>query len=110
MHLDAAFEPPVMGVADIGVAPADMGDDHGVLAVQRAEQLIRGVDGVGRGPALHQDVRRATDRPALAAEEDVAVAAHAGIARPFVAGQADETARRVEFGREPVELLSRTHR
>ena len=86
-----------MGVFDVGIAPADMGDDHGVLAFERAEQLVRGVDGVGRGLALDQDVRRAADRPALVAEEDVAVAAHAGVARPFVARQADEAARLVEF-------------
>ena len=65
----------------------------------------RGVDRVGRGLALDQDVRRAADRPALVAVEDVAVAAHAGVARPFVAGQADERARLVELGGEPVELL-----
>ena len=49
-------------------------------------------------------MRRAANGSAFAAEEDVAVAAHAGVARPFVAGQADETARRVEFRRQPVEL------
>ena len=94
-----------MGVLDIRVAPADMRDDDRVLAVERAEQLIRRVDRVGRGLALDQDVRRAADRAAFVAIEDVAVAAHAGIARPFVAGQADELARHVEFRGEPVELL-----
>ena len=104
MHLDGAFEPSVMGVFEVGVAPADMGDDHGVLAGERAEQLVRGVDGIGRGLALDQDMRRAADGAALAAEEDVAVAAHAGVARPLVAGQADEAAGLVELGRQPVEL------
>ena len=36
MHLHGALEPPVMGVVEIGVAPADMRDDHGVLAGERA--------------------------------------------------------------------------
>ena len=93
VHLDGALEPAVMGIFQIGIAPADMGDDHGILAGERAKQLVGGVDGVGRGLALHQDVRRAADRPAFAAEENVAVAAHAGVARPFVARQADEAAR-----------------
>ena len=105
MHLDGALEFAVMRVFHVGVAPADMRDHHRILAFQRAKQLVRGVDGVGRGLALDQDVRRAADRAALAAIEDVAVAAHAGVARPFVAGKADELARLVEFGGQLVELL-----
>jgi hypothetical protein len=32
MHLDGALGPPVVGVFDIGVAAADMGDDAAILA------------------------------------------------------------------------------
>ncbi len=105
MHLDGALQPAVMGIFQVGVAAADMGDDDGVLAFERAEQFVGGVDRIRRGLPLHQDVRRAPDRPALAAIEDVAIAAHAGVARPFVAGQADEPAGRVERGRQPVEFV-----
>ena len=105
MHLDGALQPSVVGELHVGIAPADMGDDDGVLVLQRLEQVVGGVDGVGRGLAFDQDVRRAADRPALAAVEDVAVAAHAGVAGPFVAGQADELAGLVERGGQPVELL-----
>ena len=42
--------------------------------------------------------------PPFPAVEDIAIAAHPGVAGPLVARQADETARRVEFRREPVEL------
>src|SRR5262249_43136743 len=103
--LDAALEPSVMGALDVGVAPADMGDDHGVLAVERAEELVGGKNRGGRGAAPDQDVGRAADRAALAAEEDVAVATHAGIARAFVARQADEAAGRVELRGQTVELF-----
>src|SRR5437879_7832109 len=66
--------------------------------------MICRIDGIGRGLAFYQDVRRAADRPTLAAKENIAVAAHAGVARPFVAGQADEAAGCVELRREAVEL------
>ena len=105
MHFDGALEMAVMGECDIGIASADMGDDDGVLVLERAEQLVGGIDRRGRGLPLDQNVRRAADRTAFAAEEDVAVAAHAGIARPLVTGQADETAGDIELRREPVELL-----
>ena len=105
MHLHRAFEPAVVGVFQVRIPPADMGDDHGVLACERAKQLVGGVDGIGRGLAVDQDMRRAADGAALAPEEDVAVATHAGVARPLVARQADEAARLVELGGQPVELL-----
>jgi len=57
MHLDGALDPAVVRMADIGVAPADMRDDDGVLACERAEELIRREDGNGRGPMLDQNVR-----------------------------------------------------
>src|SRR5262249_8196521 len=80
------------------------GNDTRILAVERAKELIRRVDGAGRGLPFDQDMRRAPDRPAFATEEDVAIAAHAGIARPFVAGQAYEGARRIERRGQRVEL------
>src|SRR5262249_56984100 len=55
--------------------------------------------------ALDEDMGRAADRTPFAAKEDVAVAAHAGIAGPLVAGQADEAAGRVELRGQPVELF-----
>src|SRR6266511_2599086 len=58
MHLDAALEPPVMGGFDIRVTPPDVGDDHRVLAVERAKEFIRGVNGSARGLSFDQDVRR----------------------------------------------------
>ena len=45
------------------------------------------------------------DSAALAAVEDIAVAAHAGVAGPFVARHAHEASRLVECGRQAVELL-----
>src|SRR5207245_1953482 len=86
---------------DIGVAPADMGDDHRVLACKCAKQLIRRVDGSARGLSFDENVRRAPDRAALAPEEDIAVAAHAGIARPLVTAPADEPARPNTRGPSP---------
>ena len=98
MHLHGALEPAVVGESHVGVAPADMGDDDGVLVRERLEQSFGGVDRLGRGLAFDQNMRRAMDRPALAAVEDVAVAAHAGVAGPFVAGHADEPPGLVERG------------
>ncbi len=49
-------------------------------------------------------MRGAANGAALATEEDVAVAAHAGVARPLVARDAHEAARRVEGGGQAVEL------
>src|SRR5262249_24197821 len=100
----AARGPPVGGALDTRVAPADMGDDHRVLAFKRAKEFIRRVDGPARGLPFDQDVRRAPDRTAFATEEDVAVAAHAGVARPLAAGKAHETARRIERRGQSIEL------
>src|SRR5262249_56549766 len=68
------------------------------------KELICVVNCPARGLTFDQEGRRAMARAAFAAEEDVAVAAHASIARPFVAGQAQETARRIERGGQAVEL------
>ena len=48
MHLDRALDAAVVADVEVGVAPADMGDHDRILAVQRLEQLARGVD-VGAG-------------------------------------------------------------
>jgi len=81
-----------------------MGDDHRVLAFKRAKELVGRVDGSARGLPFDQDVRGAPDRAAFAPEEDVAVAAHAGVARPLVTRQAHETARRIERRGQSIEL------
>src|SRR5439155_27273124 len=104
VHLDTRLEPAVVRGFDVGVTAADMGDDHRVFTLERAEELIRCVDRAARGLSLDQDVRGAADGAALATEEDVAVAAHAGIPRPLVAGQAYEPTRHVERGGQAVEL------
>src|SRR4051812_33701498 len=92
MHLDGAFEPAVVRILHIRVTPADMRDDDRVLAFQRTEQRIRGVDRVRGGLAFDQDVRRTAYRPTFVAVKDVAVAPHAGIAGPFVARKTHELA------------------
>ena len=50
-------------------------------------------------------MRRAPDRTAFPAEEDIAVAAHPGISRPFIAGKTNESAGYVELGGESVEFF-----
>src|SRR5665213_2693678 len=105
MHLDGALDTAVVRVMQISVAATDVRDDAAVLAGEPLEQLVGGVDRFGRGLALDQDVRRAADRPTLFAIEDVAIAAHAGVARPFVTRQADELARLVEPRGQRVELF-----
>src|SRR4029077_9351178 len=104
MYLDGALDPPVVSIFHIGVAAADMRDDSTVLGLERLEQVIRGVDCVRRGLTFDQDVRRAADRPALVPIEDVTVAAHPGVARPFVSRQANKSSGLVQVRGEPVEL------
>jgi hypothetical protein len=105
MYLDGALDPPVVSIFQIGVAAADLRDDSTVLGLERLEQVIRGGDCVRRGLTFDQDVRRAADRPALMPIEDVTIAAHPGVARPFVSRQANKSSGLVEFGGEPVELF-----
>ena len=57
VHLDGTFEPTVMGVFQVRIAPADVGNDNCILAFERAEQFVRRVDRLGRGLTLDQDVR-----------------------------------------------------
>ncbi len=106
VHFHGALQPAVVRHRDVGVASADMRDHDGVLGGDRAEQIFGGVAiAVGRILAVDQNAGGAEDRPSFVAVEDVAVAAHAGVARPFVTRHADEAARHVEFGGEPVELV-----
>ena len=37
MHLHRALEPAVMGIVEVRIAPADMRNDDGILAVERVE-------------------------------------------------------------------------
>src|SRR4029077_3223689 len=54
---------------------------------------------------LDQNMRRAPDRAAFAAEKDISITTHAGIARPFVTRKTNKPAGNVELGRQAVELL-----
>ena len=45
VHFDAALNPPIVGIFQVGVAASDMRDDSAVLSTERLEQFIRGVDG-----------------------------------------------------------------
>src|SRR3954471_20636570 len=49
-------------------------------------------------------MRRAPDRTSFPAVKDIAIAAHAGIAGPFVPRETNEPAGNVELGRQPVEF------
>ena len=108
MHLDGGLQPAVMGELDVGIASPDMREHHAVPAPELAEQLV-GIVGVG---CLIDDiddvsdlrVTGAMDRLALVAEVYVAIAADRGVGRPFIARDADEPPRVVEFRRELIEL------
>ena len=104
VNLDRAFEAAVMGHIDVGVAAADMGDDHSVfvVAAERLEQLVCGM-AILRRWIGNQYPRGPADRPSLGAIEDVAVPAHPGIAGPFIAGQGDKTSGLVELARQAVQ-------
>src|SRR5258707_5963060 len=52
VHLDTRLEPAVVRGFDVGVTAADMGDDHRVFTLERAEELIRRVDRAARGLSL----------------------------------------------------------
>src|SRR6187455_193853 len=82
-----------------------MRDDNGIFAFQPAKQRVGGVDGIGRSLAFDQNVRRASDWPSFVAIKDIPVAAHPGVARPFVSGKANEPPWNVELGCQTVELL-----
>src|SRR5476649_534829 len=105
MHLDAALDAPIMGIFEVGVASADMGDDTAVFAAQGLEQFVSGINRFAGGLAFDQDVGRTAYRPSLVTKEHVAVAAHAGIARPLIARQTDELAGLIELRGELVELF-----
>ncbi len=106
MNLDRAFDPRVMRHLDVGVAPADMGEHDAILVPQRLEE---GLGAVGVAPdvglIVDQGVRRTMDLPALVHEHHVAVTAQAGVARPFVAREDDETAVLVVLTGELVQLV-----
>src|SRR4051812_25769504 len=94
-----------MGVFQVRVTTADMRDDNGVFAFERAKQLIRSVDGLARGLPFDQDMRRAPNRTSFVAVKDIPIAAHAGVARPFVSRKANKPAWSVELSRQAVEFL-----
>ena len=106
MHFDRALDPGVVRHLDVGVASADMREDDAILALQRVEQLLRAVR-VARQIVLivDQGVRGTVDLSAFLHEEDVAIAAESGVARPFVARKDDEPPIFVKGAGEIVELV-----
>ncbi len=104
MNFDGTFETAIVREIDVGVAAPDMGDDDGVFvaAVERLKQLMRGV-AIFVGWIGDQNPRGAADRSSFRPVKDIAVPTHAGIARPFIAGQGDKTPRHVELARKIVE-------
>src|SRR5262245_56092521 len=102
MHLDRSLDAAIVGVMQVGVPAADMRDHSAIFLFQPFEQLVGGVDRLGGCLSLDQEVRRASDGPALAPEEDVAVATHAGVARPFVAGKTNKLTGPVELRSQAV--------
>ena len=105
MDLDRAFQLTVVTAPDVGVTAADMGEHHDVLARQLFEQVFDAVGVLVQiGPVLDQGMGRAEDGPAFLGVEDVAVAAEAGIGRPFIAGNDDESGILREFARQHVQF------
>ncbi len=49
MDLNGSFQPAIVGILQVRITSADMRDDDGVFAFKPAEQLVGGVDGIGRG-------------------------------------------------------------
>src|SRR5262249_45930036 len=80
MHFHGTFKLPVMGERDIRIASTNMGDDHSISVFERTEQRIRGEHRFAGSLAVDQNVRGPADRTTFAAEEDIAVTAHAGVA------------------------------
>lgn len=107
VHLDRALQHAVMGVVQVGVAATDMGHAQHLLGLG-AQGGVQGADiqriGGLVAEVLDQRARGAADGAALPGEDHVAVAAKGGVARPFVARQEDEAARRVEGGEGAVEV------
>ena len=106
MHLDRAFEPRIVAHRDVRVPPADVGEDHAVLVLERPEQILCGV-GVGPdvGEIVDERVRGPVNRATLLEEQHVAVAAEPGVARPLVARECDEPTVGVELGGQLVQVV-----
>jgi hypothetical protein len=108
VHLDGGLQRGIMGKPEIGVAAANVCDDHAVLSLKPRKELI----GVVRIRDLIRHIlwrgnlgmTRAVQRLALVPVVDVSVAANRGVGRPLISREADEPARRVELGRQRVEL------
>ena len=79
VDLDRALQPSVVADVQIGVAPAHVGDDDGILLLQRLEQVAHVVT-IRRRRRVEQHARGAADGAPLGGEEHVAIAAHAGVA------------------------------
>ena len=105
MNLDGTFKPAVMGIFHVRIAATDMGNDYRVFTLQDEEQCVGRVDGISRGLALDQNMRRAADRAAFVAVKNIPVTTHACVARPLVSRQANKPSRFVKLGRQAVELV-----
>ena len=105
VDLDRGLDPRVVGVLDVRVAPADVGGDERVLALERGEEVPRAVAvGLRMRRVVDEGPAGAVDGPPLVPVPDVVVAPERGVAGPLVAGEGHEAPRLVELGGELVEL------
>ena len=97
-----------MGERDVGIAAADVGHHNAILVRELGKEIVRGVrvtwliGFVCRIENLR--MARTVDRLALLTVMDVAVAADGSVRAPFVARDADELFRNVEFPRQFIQL------
>src|SRR5664280_2692136 len=109
MHLDRRFQLRVVGKENIGIASADMGSDHTILALKLFKQLMRGmrvgafVPHVGRVGNLR--VGRSMDGLTFVSIVNIAIAADGGVGGPLVSRDADKVSWTIKLGRQTVQLV-----
>ena len=108
MDFDSRLQIGIMVYLDIRIAPANMGENHRILAAL-AERFIKIGDCVGvilqLVPLFQQRVRASSQRAALIGVDHVAVAAHGRIARPFIARKGGEPSRLVPLCCDRVQMI-----
>ena len=110
VDLDHGLERRVVEAHDVGVAPADVGDEHHVIpAPELVEQLGHGkAVGGGIGHVVHLGVGGAVERRDVAPVHHVAIAPARRHARPLVADEDDAAAvgvEAVDLAAQPLPLL-----